>query len=113
MRVASGPSSRRSPSAPASVVRRRYGQMLTSLGAVGAGIAGGYASLAAATARYDLVPDWLALPLAGLIAVVAVLIALGWDSEIVAGIGLLGSALAPGLQATRQRISSGCLSPSP
>ena len=45
-------------------VRRRYGQMLTSVGAVGAGIAGGYASLAAATAHYDLVPDWLALPLA-------------------------------------------------
>ena len=80
-------------------VRRRYGQMLTSVGAVGAGIAGGYASLAAATAHFDLVPDWLALPLAGLIAVVAVLIALAWDSEIVAGIGLLGSALAPGLQA--------------
>ena len=80
-------------------VRRRYGQLLTSVGAVGAGIAGGYASLAAATAHYDLVPDWLALPLAGLIAVVAVLIALAWDSEIVAGIGLLGSALAPGLQA--------------
>ena len=81
------------------VIRHRYGQMQASLGAAGAGIAGGYASLAAATARYDLVPDWLALPLAGCIAALAVAIALAWRSEIVAGVGLLGSALAPGLQA--------------
>ena len=81
------------------VIRHRYGQLQASLGAAGAGIAGGYASLAAATARYDLVPDWLALPLAGCLAAVAVAIAIGWGSEIVAGIGLLGSALAPGLQA--------------
>ena len=46
-------------------VRSRYGQMQMSLGAVGAGIAGGYATLAAAAARYDLVPDWLALPARG------------------------------------------------
>jgi uncharacterized membrane protein len=80
-------------------VRSRYGQMQSSLGAVGAGIAGGYASLAAAAARYDLVPDWLALPLAAVIAGVAVAIALAWRSQIVAGIGLFGSALAPALQA--------------
>ena len=80
-------------------VRRRYGQMQMSLGAVGAGIAGGYASLAAAAARYDLVPDWLALPLAGVIAAVAVVIAIAWSSELLATIGLLGAALAPGLQA--------------
>ena len=42
-------------------VRSRYGQLQMSLGAAGAGIAGGYATLAAAAARYDLVPDWLAL----------------------------------------------------
>ena len=80
-------------------VRRRYGQMQMSLGAVGAGIAGGYATLAAAAARYDLVPDWLALPLAGVIAAVAVVIAIAWSSELLATIGLLGAALAPGLQA--------------
>ena len=39
-------------------VRSRYGQLQMSLGAAGAGIAGGYATLAAAAARYDLVPDW-------------------------------------------------------
>ena len=57
-------------------IRHRYGQLQASLGAVGAGIAGGYASLAAATARYDLVPDWLALPLAGCLAALAVVIAI-------------------------------------
>src|SRR4029079_2032358 len=40
-------------------VRSRYGQLHVSLGAAGAGIAGGYATLAAAAARDDLVPDWL------------------------------------------------------
>ena len=80
-------------------VRSRYGQLQMSLGAAGAGIAGGYATLAAAAARYDLVPDWLALPLAGGIAALAVVIAIAWSSETVAAIGLLGAALAPALQA--------------
>jgi uncharacterized membrane protein len=80
-------------------VRSRYGQLQVSLGAAGAGIAGGYATLAAAAARYDLVPDWLALPLAGGLAAVAVVIAIAWSSETVAAIGLLGAALAPALQA--------------
>ena len=62
-------------------VRSRYGQLQMSLGAAGAGIAGGYATLAAAAARYDLVPDWLALPLAGGLAAVAVVIAIAWSSE--------------------------------
>ena len=80
-------------------VRSRYGQLQMSLGAAGAGIAGGYATLAAAAARYDLVPDWLALPLAGGLAALAVVIAIAWSSETVAAIGLLGAALAPALQA--------------
>ena len=44
-------------------------------------------------------PDWLALPLAGGLAAVAVVIAIAWSSETVAAIGLLGAALAPALQA--------------
>ena len=88
-------------------VRSRYGQLQASVGAVGAGICGSYACLAAAAARYDLVPDWLALPLAAVIAAVAVAIALAWSSELVAVLGLLGAALAPGLQA----IDTGMTSP--
>ena len=81
------------------LLRARYGQYLSALAAVGAGIAGAYATLAAAAVRYDLVPDPLALPLAGLIAAVATAIALRWDSQLLAAIGLLGAALAPALQA--------------
>ncbi|MFO7573236.1 MAG: DUF2339 domain-containing protein [Gaiellaceae bacterium] len=80
------------------LLRSRYGQYWSALAAVGAGIAGAYATLAAAAARYDLVPDALALPLAGAIAAVATFVALRWKSEVIAAIGLLGAALAPALQ---------------
>ena len=79
-------------------VRARFGQLHAALAAVGAGAAGGYATLAAATARYDLVPETLALPLAAAIAAATTAVALTWGSQILAGIGLVGSALAPALQ---------------
>ncbi len=81
------------------LLRRKFGQYLSALAAVGAGVAGAYATLAAAAARYDLVPDAIALPLAGAIAAVATVIAVRWRSQIIAGIGLGGAALAPALQA--------------
>jgi uncharacterized membrane protein len=81
------------------LLRARYGQYWTALAAVGAGIAGAYATLAAAAARYDLVPDGLALPLAGLIAAAGTVVAIRWRSQVIAAIGLLGAALAPALQA--------------
>jgi uncharacterized membrane protein len=77
----------------------RFGQYWAALGAVGAGIAGAYATLAAATARYDLVPDELGLPIAGVIAAIGTAIAVRWHSQVIAGLGLLGAALAPALQA--------------
>ena len=81
------------------VLRARFGQYWAALAAVGAGIAGAYATLAAAAVRYDLVPDGLALPLAGAIAMVGTLIAIRWRSQVIAAIGLTGAALAPALQA--------------
>ena len=81
------------------VLRARFGQYWAALAAVGAGIAGAYATLAAAAVRYDLVPDGLALPLAGVIAMVGTLIAIRWSSQVIAAIGLTGAALAPALQA--------------
>ena len=81
------------------VIRRRYGRLAAALAAVGAGIAGAYATLAAAAALYDVIPDAAALPLAALIAGVAVVVSLSWGSEMVAALGLLGAALAPALQA--------------
>jgi uncharacterized membrane protein len=81
------------------ILRARFGQYWTALAAVGAGIAGGYATLAAAAARYDLVPDALALPLAGAIAAGATVVAVRWRSQLIAALGLIGAALAPALQA--------------
>ncbi len=81
------------------VLRARFGQYWAAVAAVGAGIAGAYATLAAAAARYDLVPDALALPLAGAIAAGATLVAVRWRSQVIAALGLVGAALAPALQA--------------
>ena len=80
------------------VVRHRFGQVKAGLAAVAAGIAGGYATLAAATALYALVPDAVALVLAAGIAGVAVALSLLWRSELVAALGLVGAALAPALE---------------
>jgi uncharacterized membrane protein len=73
----------------------RYGRLYASVAAAGTGIAGGYATLLFATARYDLVPPLAALALAAAIAVVAVALSLRWSSEIVAGFGLIGAMCVP------------------
>jgi len=86
-------------------LKLKYGQYWSAFAAVGAGIAGAYATLAAAAARYDLVPEWLALPLAAAIAAVATAVAILWSSQIIAAIGLLGAALAPALQALDRELT--------
>ena len=73
----------------------RYGRLYASVAAAGAGIAGGYATLLFAAARYDLVPPLAALALAAGIAAVAVALSLSWSSEIVAGFGLIGAMCVP------------------
>ena len=97
-RVALGASASGLVFAAGILLRARFGQYWAALAAVGAGIAGAYATLAAAAARYDLVPDALALPLAGLIAAGATVVAVRWRSQTIAALGLLGAALAPALQ---------------
>src|SRR5262245_50971758 len=99
MRVALGAGASALVFAAGLLLRARYGQYWSALAAVAAGIAGAYATLAAASVRYDLVPDPLALPLAGVIAAAGTTVALRWRSQVIAGIALLGAALAPGLQA--------------
>jgi len=99
MRVAFGATASVLVFASGLLLRARYGQYWSALAAVGAGIAGAYATLAAASARYDLVPDGLALPLAGVIAAAGTAVAIRWRSQVIAAIGLLGAALAPALQA--------------
>ena len=77
-------------------IKRRFEDLYHSaLAAIGVGIAGGYATLLAATALYDLVPSWAALLVAAAIAGVGVATALSWSSELVAGLGLIGATLAP------------------
>jgi uncharacterized membrane protein len=76
-------------------LHRRYETTYASLAAVGAGIAGFYATLLAATSLYDMVSKPVALVLAGAIASVAVTVSLAWSAELVAGFGLLGAMLVP------------------
>jgi len=76
-------------------LRRRYGTTHSALAAVGAGIAGGYMTLLSAVALYNMLPDWGALVVAAAIASVGLVTALRWQSQIVAGLGLIGAMLAP------------------
>ena len=76
-------------------LHRRYGPTYAAYGAVGAGLAGGYATLLASAALYDLVSDLGALAIAASIAAVGVATALYWGSELIAGIGLVGATLVP------------------
>jgi hypothetical protein len=76
-------------------LRRRFGETLASTAAAGVGVAGGYATLLAAAARYDLVSDPVALLLAAGIAAVATALALAWHDQLLAGLGLVGAILAP------------------
>ena len=76
-------------------LHRRYGDTYAALAAVGAGIAGGYATLLFAAARYELVPDVAALAIAAAIAVVATATALAWGAQTVAVLGLIGAMLVP------------------
>lgn len=77
------------------LARRRYGQLDAAVAAVGAGLAGWYTTLLAATVLYGLVGHAVALLLAAAIAGVGTGVALAWSAEILAGIGLVGAALAP------------------
>jgi uncharacterized membrane protein len=76
-------------------VRRRYGSNYSAYAAVGAGIAGAYATLLAAAALYHLVPAPVALVFAGAIAAVGVATSIAWGSETIAGLGLVGATLVP------------------
>ena len=76
-------------------LRRRYGVTYAALTAVGTGIAGAYVTLLAAVSLYDLVSKPVALAIAGLIASLGLVFSLAWDTEIVAGFGLIGAMVVP------------------
>jgi uncharacterized membrane protein len=75
--------------------RRRFGSLYAAVSATGAGIAGAYATLLAATALYEFLPDAWALVAAAGIAAAGAVTALAWSSQTVAGLGLIGAILVP------------------
>ena len=78
-------------------LRRRFGETFSSLAAVGAGIAGAYATLLAAASIYDMVSKPVALVLAATIAAVGLTTSLYWESQTVAALGLVGAMVVPGM----------------
>jgi uncharacterized membrane protein len=76
-------------------LRGQHGQYHSGLAGVGAGIAGAFGTLYAATAIYGLVPDPVALLLASGIAAVAVATSLAWSAQLVAAFGLIGAMVVP------------------
>jgi hypothetical protein len=78
----------------------RKGRLQAPLAIVGCGIAGLYLSLTAATALYHVIPAVAAMLLAIVIGACAAAIAVRWDSRTVAGLGIVGTLLAPALAGT-------------
>jgi uncharacterized membrane protein len=87
-------------------LRVRFGRLHASLAAAGSGIAGAYATLAAATVIYGFVPEWAALLVAAAIAASGGALALAWSSELLGGMSLVGAAAAPALVALDQNIGA-------
>jgi uncharacterized membrane protein len=75
--------------------KRRFGSLYAAFSATGAGLAGGYATLLAATALYEFLPQWAALLVAAGIGAAGLTLALWWESETLASIGLLGAMFVP------------------
>jgi uncharacterized membrane protein len=73
----------------------RRGQTQAALATVAAGIAALYASDAATVLRYHLLSPTVGLVIAGAVGSLALAAAVRWDSEEIAGIGIVGSLLAP------------------
>jgi uncharacterized membrane protein len=73
----------------------RRGQTQAALATVAAGLAALYASDAATTLRYGLVSPSVGLVIAGAIGALALAMAVRWNSQEIAGIGIVGALLAP------------------
>jgi len=78
------------------LLRRRLGPAPAATAAAGAGLGGAFVTLAAAVALYEVLPRWIGLTLAELVAAGAVALALAWRAQPVAAFGLVGAvACAP------------------
>ena len=76
------------------------GRMQVARAIVAAGLASLYASTAAATLHYHLISPTVGLLIAGAVGVLALLGAVRWNAQEIAGIGIVGSLLAPVLVGT-------------
>jgi uncharacterized membrane protein len=84
----------------------RRGQSQAALTTVAAGLAALYASDAATTLHYHLLSPPLGLVIAGMIGALALVLAVRWDSQEIAGIGIVGALLAPVLVGSGTSTSS-------
>ena len=73
----------------------RRGQTQAALATVAAGIAALFASTAATTLHYHLISPVLGLVIAGAVGAFALVTAVRWNSQEIAGIGIVGALLAP------------------
>jgi uncharacterized membrane protein len=73
----------------------RRGQTLAALATVAAGISALYASDAATTLHYHLLSPSGGLVIAGVVGAFALVTAVRWSSQEIAGIGIVGALLAP------------------
>jgi uncharacterized membrane protein len=76
-------------------LHERRGQTQAALATVAAGIASLFASTAATTLHYHLLSPVLGLVIAGAVGALALITAVRWDSQEIAGIGIVGALLAP------------------
>lgn len=77
------------------VVRRRYGHAIAALAAAGAGLGGCYVTLYAASRGYHLLGPEVVWAAVVLIAAAAVWLALSWQAELLAVLGLATVVVAP------------------
>jgi uncharacterized membrane protein len=73
----------------------RRGQTQAALATVAAGLAALYTSTAAATLHYHLLSPVIGLLIAGAVGALALVLAVRWSSQEIAGIGIVGALLAP------------------
>ena len=76
-------------------LHERRGRLQVARAIVAAGLASLYASTAATTLHYGLISPTLGLVVAGAVGVLALVTAVRWNSQEIAGIGVVGSLLAP------------------
>lgn len=85
-------------------VKRRYGRLDAAVASVSTGIAAAFATLAAATMIYEMLPPAGALLAAAGIAAIACVLAVRWRAELVGVLGLVGLVTAPALLAVEEGI---------